>query len=112
MTFRSRGRHSRVRGGQYFVHLRCPACNESCGEIEVKWYSDPGISYGPPERCYPPEGETTWDHRELPEGRCTCGWWLDTPDSVASFERQIDESEQVDEYEPDWDYPEHDDGIN
>jgi hypothetical protein len=31
--------------------------NEYDVDVEYKGYSDPGRTYGPPENCYPPEGE-------------------------------------------------------
>jgi hypothetical protein len=51
------------------VSVYCP--NEECeAEILVDYYpGDPGCTYGPPERCYPPEGA----YLEAPEACPSCG---------------------------------------
>lgn len=48
-------------------------CTTSTGhefDVLVKWrgYSDPGNASGPPEYCYPPEGEVEFEVIGLPPG--------------------------------------------
>ena len=44
--------------GSFTTTLRgaCGHDHDDC-EVEYRGYSDPGRTYGPPEDCYPPEGE-------------------------------------------------------
>ena len=48
-----------IRATDSFTATLKGACgheHEDC-EVSYKGYSDPGRTYGPPEDCYPPEGE-------------------------------------------------------
>ena len=44
--------------GSFTMTLKgaCGHYHDDC-EVEYKGYSDPGNTYGPPENCWPPEGE-------------------------------------------------------
>ena len=64
--------------------------------IKFAGYYDPGKLYGPPENCYPPEGEVEWEIVGLPAGVVL----------AKSEEEHIEESafEQIMQYERDSDY--------
>jgi hypothetical protein len=47
-----------------------PALDEIEMIVEAKGYEDPGVCSGPPERCYPPEGD---DERFLNDIKLRCG---------------------------------------
>ena len=79
------------------------------GEVRCDWtFSayDPGIAYGPPERCYPPEGGelldlviTDW------WGEIRTSEWLIAEIGIAAYERAEEDafaSAEDDGPDPDW----------
>jgi hypothetical protein len=79
-------------------------------------YYDPGVISGPPERCYPPEGddERTLDYAELEIGRPAEPLYvrLTAADAVAVFEAFRRQIEAADLDEPDDEPPDHEDDLD
>lgn len=91
-------------------------------EITGEGYEDPGNTYGPPENCYPSEGEVRptrckfgdWECEGFPEGlteseedqivdalwEATGDWEPDYPDEL-DYDDDVDEAQEWYDYDPD-----------